>query len=81
MSLVAIGPEDPLANGIADELTAQGIKVFGPVKNAAKIESDKEWAKSFMDKYNVATAKWKSFSDAIEAKTFIQRYFVCFSQV
>lgn len=74
MSLVAVGPEDPLANGIADQLIAQDIKVFGPVKNAAKIESDKEWSKSFMDKYNVPTARWKSFNNASDAKNFIQRY-------
>lgn len=72
VSLVAIGPEDPLANGIADVITKNNIPVFGPQKNAARIESDKDFAKSFMDKHNVPTARWKSFTDADKAKNFIK---------
>ncbi|XP_063917756.1 trifunctional purine biosynthetic protein adenosine-3 [Zophobas morio] len=71
VSLVIVGPEDPLANGIADVLLADGIPVFGPSKNAARIESDKNWAKAFMDKHNIPTAKWKAFKNATEAKKFI----------
>lgn len=73
VTLVVVGPEDPLANGIADVLSARGIHVFGPQKNGARIESDKDWAKSFMDKYNVPTARWKSFTEAAEAKYFIKK--------
>ena len=69
-----VGPEDPLANGIADVLLADGIPVFGPSKNAARIESDKNWAKAFMDKHNIPTAKWKAFKNATEAKKFINKY-------
>lgn len=72
--MVVVGPEDPLANGIADYLTERGIKVFGPQKNGARIESDKEWAKQFMDKYGIPTAKWSAFQDAAKAKKFIERY-------
>ncbi|CAG9812407.1 unnamed protein product [Phaedon cochleariae] len=71
ISLVAVGPEDPLANGIADALLAEGIQVFGPQKNAAQIESNKDWAKTFMNNHNIPTARWKSFNNAAEAKTFI----------
>lgn len=71
--MVAVGPEDPLANGIADVLLKHGIYVFGPEKNAANIESNKDWAKAFMDRHNVPTAKWKSFTDGSEAKTFINQ--------
>ncbi|XP_022916991.2 trifunctional purine biosynthetic protein adenosine-3 [Onthophagus taurus] len=71
INLVIIGPEDPLANGIADTLTLKGIKVFGPKKDGARIESDKNWAKSFFDRYNIPTARWKSFEHADEAKNYI----------
>ncbi|XP_028145716.2 trifunctional purine biosynthetic protein adenosine-3 [Diabrotica virgifera virgifera] len=71
IDLVAVGPEDPLANGIADALLAAGIKVFGPQKDAAQIESDKNWAKAFMDKHQIPTARWKSFTNAQQAKNFI----------
>lgn len=74
VSLVAVGPEDPLANGIADVLSKHGINVFGPKKEAANIESNKDWAKAFMDRHGVPTARWKSFSSSNEAKEFINRY-------
>lgn len=73
MNLVVVGPEDPLANGITDTLQSHGVSVFGPNKNGACIESDKRWAKLFMDKYGVPTARWKSFTSAEEAKNFINR--------
>nr|UXX33476.1 trifunctional purine biosynthetic protein adenosine-3-like protein [Holotrichia oblita] len=69
--LVVVGPEDPLANGIADVLLSNGIYVFGPQKNAARIESDKNWAKSFMDRHKIPTARWKSFTNAQDAKNFV----------
>ncbi|RZC33297.1 trifunctional purine biosynthetic protein adenosine-3 [Asbolus verrucosus] len=71
VSLVIVGPEDPLANGIADALLAEGIQVFGPSRNGARIESDKDWAKAFMDKHGIPTAQWKSFKNPTEAKHFI----------
>lgn len=73
MSLVVVGPEDPLANGIADALTENGIYIFGPQKAAAQIESDKDWAKSFMERHQIPTAKWKSFKNSSEARIFIKR--------
>lgn len=67
-----IGPEDPLAKGIADDLKVVGVKCFGPQKQAAMIEANKEWAKQFMEKNCIPTAKWQSFTCAAEAKTFVK---------
>ncbi|XP_022247950.1 trifunctional purine biosynthetic protein adenosine-3-like isoform X1 [Limulus polyphemus] len=72
IDLVVIGPEDPLANGIVDELSAAGIKCFGPSKKAAKLESSKAFAKAFMEKYDIPTGQYKSFSEPEAAKKHIQ---------
>lgn len=73
VSLVVVGPEDPLANGIADSLQSAGIKCFGPSRLAARIEADKDWAKQFMDRHKIPTARWKGFTSADEAVKFINR--------
>lgn len=72
IDLVAVGPEDPLADGIADVLKCAGIKCFGPSKRGALIEADKDWSKAFMIKHNIPTAKYESFTDAQKAKSFIR---------
>lgn len=69
--MAVVGPEDPLANGIADEFLNAGIICFGPQKNAARIESDKNWAKAFMDRHGVPTARWNSFTNVEAAKEYI----------
>lgn len=74
ISLVVIGPEEYLANGLADELKNAEINCFGPQKAASKIETDKYWAKEFMDRYQISTARWKGFVNAKEAKKFVMKY-------
>lgn len=74
VDVVVVGPEDPLADGIADVLTAHNIRCFGPSKHGALIESDKSWSKDFMKKFNIPTARYESFEDVNKAKEFIRRY-------
>lgn len=74
IGLVVVGPEDPLANGIADVLEAHKIPCFGPTKVAAQIEADKGWAKSFMKTWNIPTARFECFDDVDKAKEFINKY-------
>lgn len=72
ISVVIVGPEEYLAKGLADELQNEGIHCFGPRKEAAQIEANKDWAKQFMDRYNIPTAKWKGFTNAEDAKAFVK---------
>lgn len=67
ISLVVIGPEAPLAGGLADALRLEEIPVFGPSQAAARLESSKWYAKRFMHRYNIPTASWESFTrDEVE---------------
>jgi phosphoribosylamine--glycine ligase len=67
LDLVIIGPEAPLAAGLADELRAAGAPVFGPSRAAAEIESSKAFAKAFMQRHGLPTARFASFTDYYEA--------------
>src|SRR5687768_5344134 len=73
IDFVVIGPEDPLAAGLADHLIAQGVKVFGPTKDAAQIEADKWFAKELMRQQAVPTAEARSFTDASAAEEYIRK--------
>lgn len=71
IDIVVVGPEAPLVNGIADFLEREGVVVFGPSSKAAKLEGSKAFAKSFMEKYDIPTAGFRSFAsdkfdDALE---------------
>lgn len=63
IDFVVVGPEAPLANGIADELHKAEIMCFGPVKMAARIESSKAFAKEFMKRHGIPTARFENFTD------------------
>ncbi|CAL1527259.1 unnamed protein product [Lymnaea stagnalis] len=71
ITFVIVGPEDPLAAGIVDFLTGTGIPTFGPTASAAKIESDKSFAKHFMVRHGIPTARFKSFTEPDEACKYI----------
>ena len=72
IGLVVIGPEDPLAAGLADALAGTGAKVFGPSKEAARIEADKWFAKELMRQQSVPTAEARAFTDARAAEEFVR---------
>jgi len=72
IDLVVIGPEQPLADGLSDELRENGIIVFGPSKASARLEYSKGFAKDFMAKYNIPTANYKKFNK--DQKTEIYEY-------
>ena len=70
IGLTVVGPEAPLAMGIVDEFQKRKLKIFGPNKEAAQIESSKVFAKEFMRKYHIPTAAFKVFSTPAEAIGF-----------
>ncbi|MAX66217.1 MAG: phosphoribosylamine--glycine ligase [Bacteriovoracaceae bacterium] len=72
IDFVVIGPEDLLAKGIADTLQDNGLACAAPSKAAAQMESSKVFAKKFMQKYNIPTAKFHSFSDTKLALSYLQ---------
>ncbi len=59
-----VGPEGPLAAGIVDAFRAEGLRVFGPTQKAAQLESSKDFAKRFMKRHNIPTARHETFTDA-----------------
>ena len=66
-----VGPEAPLAAGIVDMFNEKGLKIFGPTKKAAQLESSKIWAKEFMKRNNIPTAAFEVFDDASKAKEYV----------
>jgi phosphoribosylamine--glycine ligase len=73
IDLTVVGPEAPLALGIADEFSKYKLKIFGPQKKASQIETSKVFAKQLMAKYSVPAADFKIFEDAFEAKRYIKK--------
>jgi phosphoribosylamine--glycine ligase len=71
VGLTVVGPEAPLAAGIVNLFRARGLKVFGPTREAAQLESSKDFAKAFMTRHGIPTAKYQSFSDANEAHAYV----------
>jgi len=68
--LTVVGPEAPLSMGIVDEFAKKGLRVFGPTKKAAQLESSKIWAKNFMKQNDILTARFEVFDDAKKAKEY-----------
>ena len=73
IDLTFVGPEQPLAAGIVDYFEAEGLRIFGPTKAAAQIEGSKAFAKEIMDKYNIPTAAYETFTEVASAKAYIEK--------
>jgi len=73
IALTVVGPEAPLAAGIVDIFRERGLKIFGPTKKAAQLESSKDFAKAFMQRHGIPTAAYQSFSDAKAAHEYIDQ--------
>ena len=71
IGLTVVGPEAALAAGVVDCFKAAGLRIFGPTRAAARIESSKEFAKRLMAKYNIPTAGFRAFSDYAEARDYV----------
>jgi phosphoribosylamine--glycine ligase len=71
IALTVVGPETPLAAGIVNLFRARGLKIFGPTKEAAQLESSKDFAKSFMQRHGIPTAAYRTFSEARDAHAYI----------
>jgi phosphoribosylamine--glycine ligase len=71
IGLTVVGPEAPLAAGVVDAFRAAGLPIFGPTKACAQLESSKDFAKQFMVRHNIPTAKYATFTDAAQAHAYI----------
>ena len=72
--LTVVGPEAPLAAGVVDAFRKAGLKIFGPTRAAAQLESSKDFAKAFMARHNIATALYQTFSDAPGAHAYVDKH-------
>jgi phosphoribosylamine--glycine ligase len=73
IDLTVVGPDDALAAGIVDLFQKNGLRIFGPTQSGARLESSKVFAKEFMERHGIPTAKSGSFSDSSEAQRFCQK--------
>lgn len=72
IGITVVGPEAPLSQGVVDVFRANDLKIFGPTKAAAQLESSKDYAKAFMMRHHIPTAKYQTFSDAIKAHAYVE---------
>ena len=73
IDLTVVGPEAPLAAGVVDTFQAAGLKIFGPTQRAAQLESSKDFAKQFMVRHNIPTSNYATFTNAVEARAYIEQ--------
>ena len=73
IDLTVVGPDDALAAGLVDAFQARGLRIFGPTQAAARLESSKVFAKAFMERHGIPTARSRSFEDSAEAHRYCQQ--------
>lgn len=73
IGLTLVGPEAPLAAGIVDDFRAHGLRIFGPTRAAAQLESSKAFSKAFMQRHSIPTAEFETFTDATLAHAYVER--------
>jgi phosphoribosylamine---glycine ligase len=73
IAVTVVGPEGPLAAGVVDEFRAHGLRVFGPSKAAAQLESSKAFSKAFMKRHGIPTAVFDTFTDAAAAHAYVDK--------
>jgi len=73
IGLTVVGPEAPLAAGIVDDFRAHGLRIFGPTQKAAQLESSKAFSKAFMERHNIPTAEFETFTDPVAAHAYVDR--------
>ncbi len=73
VAFTVVGPEAPLADGIVDHFRDQGLRIFGPTRAAAQLESSKDFAKAFMKRHGIPTAEYETFTDADAAHAYVDR--------
>lgn len=73
IGLTVVGPEVPLAAGVVDEFRKHGLRIFGPTKAAAQLESSKAFSKAFMRRHGIPTAEYATFSDPVSAHAYVNK--------
>ena len=71
IAFTVVGPEAALASGVVDVFRARGLRIFGPTRAAAQIESSKDFAKALMRRHGIPTADYRTFDDASEARAYV----------
>ena len=72
--LTVVGPEAPLAAGVVDAFTEAGLRIFGPRQAAAQLEASKDFAKAFMVRHGIPTARYATFTEAAPAKAYVDKH-------
>lgn len=72
VAFTVVGPEAPLSKGVVDAFRSAGLRIFGPTKQAAQLESSKDFAKAFMTRHGIPTAEYRTFTDAASALEYVE---------
>src|SRR5471032_1888275 len=73
ISLTVVGPEGPLSQGVVDVFRSHGLRIFGPTKAAAQLESSKAFSKNFMKRHGIPTAAYETFTDIAAAHAYVDK--------